>query len=90
MTARPPAGCEEAAEPASRGFTLLAYLYMLLWIFISAFVIMFNKFILSFANFPYPIALTTMHMGFCTLVTHTLVRFKVLETVEIPREVFLR
>jgi len=37
---------------------ITAYSYVAIWIFLSGAVITYNKFLLSFAGFPYPIALT--------------------------------
>ena len=44
----------------------MAYSCVVLWISLSAGVILFNKYILSSYGFPYPVALTLMHMGFCS------------------------
>jgi hypothetical protein len=45
---------------------VVAYSCVALWISLSAGVILFNKYILSSFGFPYPVALTLMHMGFCS------------------------
>jgi len=45
-----------------------SYSYVLLWMSISISVILFNKWLLAFSGFPYPIALTMWHMAFCSTV----------------------
>ena len=45
---------------------LWAYSYVALWIGLSAGVIMYNKYVLSFFGFPFPVALTMIHMAFCS------------------------
>ena len=47
---------------------------MLLWITLSAAVILINKYILSMSGFPYPIALTCSHMLFCSVLAALVVR----------------
>ncbi|KAK0859572.1 hypothetical protein LTS02_009095 [Friedmanniomyces endolithicus] len=49
--------------------------YIITWITLSGSVILFNKWILDTAKFHYPIALTTWHLGFATLMTQILARF---------------
>lgn len=53
---------------------LIAYSCVVLWIALSAGVILFNKYILSEYGFPYPVALTLIHMGFCSFVAVLVVR----------------
>ncbi len=48
--------------------------YMLLWITLSAGVILLNKYVLSFSGFPYPISLTCSHMLFCSGLAAVMVR----------------
>ena len=43
-----------------------SYSYVLLWMSISISVILFNKWLLAFSGFPYPITLTMWHMLFCS------------------------
>ncbi|KAK9825826.1 hypothetical protein WJX81_000501 [Elliptochloris bilobata] len=45
-----------------------AYAYVVLWMAVSSSVILFNKWLLAFSGFPYPIALTAWHMLFCSTV----------------------
>ena len=51
-----------------------AYFYVTVWMTISMSVILFNKYILAYSGFKYPIALTMWHMVFCTTVSAVLVR----------------
>jgi hypothetical protein len=50
------------------------YAYVAFWIFTSAFVILYNKWILTVWGFAFPITLTMWHMAFCTVVSFALVR----------------
>lgn len=47
--------------------------YMGTWIFLSAAVILFNKYILSVMMFQFPITLTMIHMLFCSLLAGLLI-----------------
>jgi len=61
---------------------LWAYGYVALWISLSAGVIMYNKYVLAFFGFPFPVALTMIHMAFCSAAAFLLVRvFKVVKGV---------
>ena len=53
---------------------LETYTYVSVWIFLSAAVILFNKYILSVYGFPFPIALTMIHMAFCSALAFVIVR----------------
>merc|ERR1719424_2412930 len=46
--------------------------FVSLWIAISTTMIMFNKWMMASAGFPYPMALTTWHMLLGTLLTQSL------------------
>ena len=52
---------------------LETYTYVGVWIFLSAAVILFNKYILSVYGFPFPIALTMIHMAFCSTLAFVIV-----------------
>lgn len=45
-----------------------SYTYVVMWMCVSIAVIMFNKWLLAFYGFPFPIALTLWHMLCCTIV----------------------
>ncbi|KAF2760052.1 TPT-domain-containing protein [Pseudovirgaria hyperparasitica] len=49
--------------------------YIATWIAMSGSVIVFNKYILDRAGFPFPIFLTTWHLLFATIMTQILARF---------------
>lgn len=52
--------------------------YVLNWIFFSSIVILFNKWIISTAGFPYPVILTCWHLIFATILTQALARWTTL------------
>lgn len=45
-----------------------SYTYVVIWMSISCGVILFNKWLLAYSGFPFPIALTVWHMTFCSFV----------------------
>ena len=54
-------------------------------------VILFNKWILAYSGFPFPLALTLWHMFFCSTIAFFLVRIlKVVKPVNMPRRDYLR
>ncbi|KXZ55498.1 hypothetical protein GPECTOR_2g1047 [Gonium pectorale] len=58
-----------------------SYTYVLIWMGISIAVILFNKWLLAYSGFPFPIALTLWHMVFCSTVGFLAVRvFKVVKS----------
>ena len=58
-----------------------SYSYVFTWMGISMSVILFNKWLLAFSGFPYPIALTVWHMTFCSTIGFLCVRvFKVVKS----------
>ncbi|XP_031401740.1 probable sugar phosphate/phosphate translocator At3g17430 isoform X1 [Punica granatum] len=70
---------------------LLTYLYLLIYILLSSGVILYNKWVLSpkYFNFPLPITLTMIHMGFSGAVAFLLVRvFKVASPVKMTFEIY--
>ncbi|KAL3517771.1 hypothetical protein ACH5RR_020360 [Cinchona calisaya] len=70
---------------------VLTYLYLLVYILLSSGVILYNKWVLSpkYFNFPLPITLTMIHMGFSGLVAFFLVRvFKVVTPVKMTFEIY--
>ncbi|XP_019192517.1 PREDICTED: probable sugar phosphate/phosphate translocator At2g25520 [Ipomoea nil] len=72
---------------------LLSYSYVAVWIFLSFTVIVYNKYILDrkLYNWPYPISLTMIHMGFCSSLAYLLVRvFKVVDPVSMSWELYLK
>ena len=63
-----------AARRAVAREVFASYAYVGIWMSISVAVIMFNKWLLAFSGFPYPIALTMWHMAFCSTVAFLAVR----------------
>ncbi len=65
---------------------------MLLWVTLSAWVIMLNKYILDpkMGGFPYPVALTCMHMSFCSALAWSMVQLGLAEAPSIPFDIWLR
>ncbi|GAU19077.1 hypothetical protein TSUD_99390 [Trifolium subterraneum] len=71
------------ADPKNEGFR--TYAYLLLYIALSSGQIFFNKWVLSSKeiNFPYPLALTLLHMIFSSVVCFILTKvLKVLKVEE--------
>ncbi|KAL7259795.1 hypothetical protein ACSBR1_005626 [Camellia fascicularis] len=70
---------------------MLSYTYVFIWIFLSFTVIVYNKYILDrkMYNWPFPISLTMIHMGFCSSLAYLLIRvFNLVEPVSMSRELF--
>ncbi|KAK1380417.1 putative sugar phosphate/phosphate translocator [Heracleum sosnowskyi] len=70
---------------------LFTYLYLLIYILLSSGVILYNKWVLSpkYFNFPFPITLTMIHMGFSGAVAFFLIRvFKVVSPVKMTFEIY--
>mmetsp|Transcript_13619 Transcript_13619/g.29172 ORF Transcript_13619/g.29172 Transcript_13619/m.29172 type:complete len:345 (-) Transcript_13619:669-1703(-) len=65
------------------------YSLMLLWIFLSAATILVNKYVLSIAGFPYPVALTCTHMLFCSVIAFSIVKLRFVEAVPISADTYL-
>jgi len=66
------------------------YSYVLLWIFLSGSVILFNKYVLAYSGFHYPISLTMMHMGFSSVAAFLLIQLGVAQPGEMDKETYLR
>ncbi|EAT82928.1 hypothetical protein HBI56_068850 [Parastagonospora nodorum] len=66
-----PEAQKSAPEPAS----FHPAVYIATWITLSSSTIVFNKYILDTAKFHFPIALTTWHLVFATVMTQGLARF---------------
>ncbi|KAK1387392.1 putative sugar phosphate/phosphate translocator [Heracleum sosnowskyi] len=69
----------------------LTYLYLLVYILLSSGVILYNKWVLSpkYFNFPFPITLTMIHMGFSGAVAFILIRvLKVVAPVKMTFEIY--
>ena len=64
--------------------------YMLLWIVLSALVILLNKYVLSLSGFPYPVALTCTHMLFSSVMAFAIVKLGWAEATPISVDTYLR
>ncbi len=49
-----------------------------------------NKYILSYANFPYPVALTCTHMLFCATLANIIVRLGWAEATPIDASTYIK
>ena len=79
------------ARGASRESARAGVLFVAVWMSISMAVIMFNKWILAYSGFGYPVALTMWHMVFCTALVTVLVRvFKVTNRLKMSRREYAR
>ncbi|OJJ44287.1 hypothetical protein ASPZODRAFT_764634 [Penicilliopsis zonata CBS 506.65] len=82
----------EKREPPKAAFH--PALYVTVWITLSSSVILFNKHILDYAEFRFPIILTTWHLAFATFMTQILARTTTLldgrKTVKMTGRVYLR
>ncbi len=63
---------------------------MTLWIVLSSTVILYNKWVLAFYGFGYPIALTMWHMFFCSVLAFALVKSGYVEPIGLSRETYVR
>lgn len=78
----------QTRQPAQ---VLRSYTYVVLWMSISISVILFNKWLLAFSGFPYPIALTSWHMLFCSTIGFLCVRvFKVVKSHNMTAHTYTR
>eukprot|EP00884_Botryococcus_braunii_P014630 jgi/Botrbrau1/23168/Bobra.0041s0019.1 len=70
--------------------SLVAYGYVALWIFLSATVILYNKWVLSIHGFGYPVTLTMFHMFFCSVLAWVLILFGWVEAISLTFDTFIR
>ena len=91
MLPQPATASEKAAPKAD---ALHPAFYVVTWIGMSSSVILFNKWILDTAGFPFPIVLTTWHLAFGTLMTQIMARTTTLldgrKNVKMTGRVYLR
>jgi hypothetical protein len=64
--------------------------YMVLWIVLSAAVILVNKYVLSLSGFPYPVALTCTHMLFCSTLAFIIVKMGWAEAAPLSAETYIK
>lgn len=66
------------------------YSYVSLWIGLSGVVIMYNKYLLAYAGFPYPITLTLWHMFFCATLAIGLVKSGKVQAIGMSPETYCK
>lgn len=64
--------------------------YVSIWIALSGTVILYNKWILAYYGFPYPIALTIWHMTFSSGLAFLLVRSGYVQSCDMSMETYLK
>ena len=79
------------AEPKSLASQVLLNLaYVSVWIGLSGTVILYNKWILAYYGFPYPIALTIWHMTFSSGLAFAVVRLGYVEACNMSAETYVK
>lgn len=90
-TVEKPVQYEENAQPRKG---LHPAFFIIAWIALSSTLILFNKQVLGYGHFSYPIILTTWHLVFATIMTQLLARFTSLldgrKRVKMTGRVYLR
>ncbi|PSC67133.1 magnesium-translocating P-type ATPase, partial [Micractinium conductrix] len=69
---------------------VMAYTYVAIWIGLSGLVIMYNKYLLAYHGFPYPITLTMWHMFFCAALAIGLVKSGRVQAISMDRETYTK
>ena len=64
--------------------------YVTLWISLSGTVILYNKWILAYYGFPYPISLTMWHMVFSSVLAFLCVRLGYVPAVNMTMETYVK
>lgn len=60
------------------------------WIFTSAALILFNKWLLTDGGFPFPVTLTLIHQVFCTFVAFVVVNCNIVPQLHMPLEDYIK
>ncbi|KAK9834440.1 hypothetical protein WJX74_001775 [Apatococcus lobatus] len=81
---------DKGGDQAVATQVLLNLVYVSVWIGLSGTVILYNKWILAFYGFPFPIALTMWHMGFSGLLAFACVRLGYVPSVNMSRETYMK
>ncbi|KXZ44372.1 hypothetical protein GPECTOR_68g343 [Gonium pectorale] len=68
----------------------ITYGYIVLWIGLSAGVILINKYILGYGGFPFPVALTMVHMALCSSLAFLLIKAGVVPTIQMENEMYYK
>ena len=64
--------------------------YVTLWISLSGTVILYNKWILAYYGFPYPISLTMWHMAFSSVLAFLCVRLGYVPAVNMTTGTYMK
>lgn len=64
--------------------------YVTLWISLSGTVILYNKWILAYYGFPYPISLTMWHMAFSSVLAFFCVRMGYVPAVNMTADTYIK
>ena len=83
-------GVHGNAEESVATRIVQTYSYIAVWIFLSGLVILWNKQILAFSGFPYPVALTMWHMFFCASLATILVKSGKVQTINMDRNTYIK
>jgi len=68
----------------------ITYGYIVVWIGLSALVILLNKYVLAYSGFPFPIALTLSHMAFCASLAFVLIKLGISDTAHMDSAMYIR
>jgi hypothetical protein len=85
-----PRSGQPKAEPSVTSQILATYGYVTIWIALSATVILYNKYILTWGNFPYPVALTLWHMAFCSTLAFAIIKLGYVQSINMSTEMYLK
>lgn len=69
---------------------IAAYSAVGIWIFLSGAVILYNKYLLAYSGFHYPITLTMWHMFFCASLAIGLIKSGKVQAINMERETYMR
>eukprot|EP00891_Asterochloris_glomerata_P003318 jgi/Astpho2/3318/e_gw1.00054.52.1_t len=81
---------DEKGEVSLAQKVIRTYTYVAIWIGLSATVILYNKWILAYANFPYPVALTLWHMLFCSTLAIAIVKLGYVQPIGMSADTYLK
>ena len=53
-------------------------------------VILYNKWLLTWGGFPYPVALTLWHMAFCSTLAFGIIKLGFVQPIDMSAELYLK
>lgn len=53
-------------------------------------VILYNKWLLTWGGFPYPVALTLWHMAFCSTLAFVIIKLGFVQPIDMSAEMYLK